>query len=515
MAESNAAQPNTIPAIVKMLKERTGISYKATISRMSDLLGWEYTIDRFNRKFRAKQPARSYDTDELVALIKVYTSPLIADRRCTVDEAFRLFDLANIPRRDFQQLEAIFPGEVVQRQWRHYQNNPAELARIRRLIRNFDGYIDDKTRNFVGRQFVFDAIQQFVEANSSGYFIIRGDPGIGKTALMAQLVKTQRYIHYFNIRAEGINQASDFLRSICAQLVHRYRLEYTDLPPEAGQDSGFLNHLLAQVALEVKRSGEPCIVVVDALDEADSLGVPTGENIMYFPVCLPEGVYIVATARRETLNLRVDAPLQYLDIEHDTPENDLDVRRYVVAQYSRPGILTYISNWRLDGEHFVELLVKKSEGNFMYLHYVLPEIENGSYRVLPLETLPSGLVNYYEDHWQRMKLKNPDAWFDYKLPVLVALTAVFSPVSIDLIQDFSKVASRARIHAVLDEWSPFLHAQKVTENGSTQIRYRFYHLSFLEFVEEKQEVQAELIDLTAMHMQISRAMIDALHSAPS
>ena len=242
---------------------------------------------------------------------------------------------------------------------------------------------------------------------------------------MAQLVKTEQYIHYFNIRAEESTDerfSAQHLRAVDRPL--RARLPGAAIGNRT--DSGFLNKLLAQVSAAVKQSGEPCIIVVDALDEADSLGTPTGKNILYFPVSLPERDLFVATARRDSLNLRTDAPLKFFPIAHDDQRNAHDVRQFVELQHSRPKILAYISHWQIESERFVDLLVGKSEGNFMYLHYVLPEIERGAYQTLALEAIPAGLDNYYEDHWQRMKNRNPDAWFDYKLPVLVALTAALS-----------------------------------------------------------------------------------------
>src|SRR5205085_450094 len=96
---------------------------------------------------------------------------------------------------------------------------------IRDQIRDYSRYIEEKTRGFVGRQFVFDAITQFTHQHPRGYFIVRGDPGIGKSALTAQLVKTGGHIHHFNIRAEGSSKADQFLRNLCAQLIARYNLD--------------------------------------------------------------------------------------------------------------------------------------------------------------------------------------------------------------------------------------------------------------------------------------------------
>jgi hypothetical protein len=52
-------------------------------------------------------------------------------------------------------------------------------------IRFFAALIADKTEGFVGRRFVFAALDGFPRHNRSGYFLVQDEPGIGKTALLA------------------------------------------------------------------------------------------------------------------------------------------------------------------------------------------------------------------------------------------------------------------------------------------------------------------------------------------
>ena len=83
-----------------------------------------------------------------------------------------------------------------------------------------------------------------------------------------------------------------------------------------------------------------------------------------------------------------------------------------------------------------------------------------------------------------MRGKDTEAWFSYKLPVLMRLAAAEYPMSIDMIQQLSKVRDRARIVAVLQEgeWGQFLHVDAVPYEGGTQKRYSLYHPSFQEFL---------------------------------
>ena len=53
----------------------------------------------------------------------------------------------------------------------------------------FKTLIEDKTKWFVGRTYVFDAIQSFIDCHPNGYFTITGDPGQGKSAILAKNVR--------------------------------------------------------------------------------------------------------------------------------------------------------------------------------------------------------------------------------------------------------------------------------------------------------------------------------------
>jgi hypothetical protein len=139
-----------------------------------------------------------------------------------------------------------------------------------------------------------DAVAEFIRTNKSGDEI-RGDPGIGKSALAGQLVKINDYIHHFNVRAMSCNTPEAFLRNICAQLITAYDLPYQSLPAEAARYAGFLSSLFGEAT--ASRPGQPVVIVVDALDEVDDTATATGRNPLYLPVKLPDGVYVILTAQ--------------------------------------------------------------------------------------------------------------------------------------------------------------------------------------------------------------------------
>lgn len=364
---------------------------------------------------------------------------------------------------------------------------------IRDKIRDATELIDEKTRGFVGRKFVFDEVERFLAKRDHGYFLLTGEPGIGKTALIAELVRCHGWVHHFNSRPAGIYRPEAFLENVCAQLIVAHRLGYASLPPEATGDGGFLSSLLEKTARKLGRN-EKLVLLIDALDETDRDGLLAGVNPLYLPPALPTGVYAVVSSRplRDEEAPTFTDPVFGLDLKHDSDQNLADIRELVESQLGRRGIREYMTAQALTETDFVEQMVKKSAGNFMYLSYVLPAIEDGAYRNRDLDDLPDGLERYYGDHWKRMRGSDPEVWLRQKLPVLGALTVIAEAVPFDLIAHLAGGIERRWVREVLQQWRPFLHlSEREDENGRSYTLYRIYHQSFHDFLIGKDEVADE------------------------
>lgn len=373
-------------------------------------------------------------------------------------------------------------------------------------ITDSSALVQTKTEGFVGRRWVFEAIDRFTREESRGYFIVRGEPGIGKTSLIAEMVRREKAVHHFNIQSAGIRTPQQFLRNVCAQLIATYGLDYSSLPADATEGSAFLTVLLGKVAGRL-RPAEKALLLIDALDESDLGALTPGANALYLPSILPPSVYLVLTTRFKDLPLRIESRLGQLDIRQDLPENLEDIREYVENHLPHSGVRTYLASQGLDETTFVTDMVGKSQGNFMYLHHVLPEIETGAFQQRPIASLPEGLENYYEDHWKRMRAQKGEDWFHQQLPVLVALTAVKEPISIDLVGRFSGLLDRRRVRPVLEEWAQFLYvAKEMDEAGRPRKLYRLYHASFFDFIAAKEPVEDERVNLEEAHRRIAEAL---------
>jgi hypothetical protein len=352
-------------------------------------------------------------------------------------------------------------------------------------VHEFETLIRERTAHFVGRDFIFGAIDAWLLNPDfrSGYIVVRGEPGVGKTALLAELVQRRGYVHHFNIGTQNIRSVHDFLTNICAQLIVRYGLAYTYLPPEAS-DSGFLSRLLAEASESA--SGSPVVVAVDALDEADSVGLPRGANLLFLPQALPPHVYFVLSTReREDYHLVVDRR-EDIFLDDSSPENQEDVRRYIrdfIAGH-QPTMDTRLGEWQVGPDAFQSTIAERSQGNFMYLVHVLGDILSARLNPQNIENvrnLPRGLREYYRRHWRTMEVQDRDRFEREYKPVILILAAAREPVTVEQIADWTELDTFSIQH-VISDWREFLNADG--GNDSEPVRYRLYHASFQEFLRE-------------------------------
>lgn len=369
-------------------------------------------------------------------------------------------------------------------------------------VRYFERLVEERTRNFVGRDFIFRAIDEKLRDPDfpSGYILVRGEPGIGKTALLSQMVKTRGYVHHFNIAPQNIRSTRAFLENVCAQLIVRYQLDHATLPPEASEDSAYLDQLLGEAA--AASGDEPVVVLVDALDEAEDVGLAANTNRLFLPQVLPPGVFIVMTSR-EQIDYRLDVDQrQDIYLRDDDPQNLDDVRSYV-RRYLREHeaqMTGRIAAWNLAADEFVELLTDKSQGNFMYLVHVLADVRTGllsSHTVDNIRDLPHGLRAYYQRHWRTMRAQNQERFERIYEPVLRILATVREPVTVAAVEEWTGV-DPARVGEVIQDWRPYLNEER-TPSGD--LLYRVYHASFQDFLAE------EGVGLKPYHEKIAMAAL--------
>jgi len=252
------------------------------------------------------------------------------------------------------------------------------------------------------------------------------------------------------------------------------------------------------------RPDEPIIVVVDALDEADDAGLPPAVNRLYLPPALPPNTFFIVTTREQidyrlTVDRREDVYLR-----DDDPQNLADIGVFIgkFIDEHRDAMTPRIAAWGVARDQFVEVMKERSQGNFMYLVYVLRDIRDGRLTAGNIENirkLPQGLRDYYRRHWRQMEVADRDQFTALYKPVLLLLAAVREPVSVEQIHGWTTLED-GDIRRVLTEWRQFLNEE---EGERDEPMWRVYHASFREFLREE-------VGLREQHATIARAALSKI-----
>ncbi|TMQ94552.1 ATP-binding protein [Actinomadura soli] len=348
--------------------------------------------------------------------------------------------------------------------------------------------VAERARSFVGRGWVIARLDEILSAPgfTSGYVLITGEPGIGKTSLLSYLVSTRGLIHHFNSRAEGPTSATAFFRMVSAQLAARYGVQeatFSDTSMSGAQFSDLLYRAAMSASAE-----RPLVLAIDALDEAE---VPSpGANRLFLPRVLPPHTYVVATSRElDDQHLRVDRR-EVVHIPDDAPANLADITEYIRSSSSGPNAAAFAARrnaWSMTETEFESFLASRSEGNFLYISYMLADI---AYDRLPEAALsdpsllPVGLKEYYKNHWDVMRQRWPQTMAGKYEAALRCLAVMREPVPIQTWTDFApeEVDETVARH-VIREWRQFLNT-RWSDHYNTFL-YVVYHSTFVDFLRDE------------------------------
>lgn len=485
--------------IVVEIKEKLGLNSAQTPEKFDDLYVHalvEYGLEVKNDfdKTQLELNLKFFDNQKVRKVFyKTFSSAQTLD--FNYQEWNLLRDEAQKDRIDVLQVEKFYqafvnvakrsinPGQhITNVQLQEHLKKPTEPLEQSLYPDEFKALIEEKTKVFCGRVFVFKEFDDFREKHTKGYFTVIGDAGMGKSAIAAQSLLKYKAICYFNIRAEGRNTPDQFLQSIRQQLINRYQLE------NAENDN--LPILLTKVNKKFA-DGETLVIVVDALDEVEQSG---SGNLLSLPKNLPERIYFLLTRRRYAQNdkrlLTEEIPEQQLDLTANEyrVSNRNDVREYInkFINYEPEGhsLKAWIQQRKIEQLDFVEQVARKSENNFMYLYYVLQSIARGDYQDLSLEELPEKLQGYYEQHWKQMGMDTPDKRTN--AIILCVLVEVGKPISCESIARITK-RDEYDVLELLNKWLEFLRKQKENQEDY----YSIYHQSFADFLRNQPTLKRE------------------------
>ncbi|REG30532.1 NACHT domain-containing protein, partial [Archangium gephyra] len=257
----------------------------------------------------------------------------------------------------------------------------------------------------LGREDVMAELDELlVGGPSRGWVLVKGGPGMGKSALLAEWLKQREGAglpvpphHFLRRGVEDWDRPEVVKRNLAAQVERLYpELADSNARPETR-----LRELLQRVSdKELKPRNERLVLVVDGLDEVE--GEPGGSNPLprFLPHALPPGVKVLC-ASRPTYPY-----LSWLEAQAGLHTIDLDGERWagsnrnVVRQYWEHVAPRFVPPLT---PAFVREVVQRAEANVLYAVKLEEWLRGQPEKKRRVELLPRGLEALLEENWARIQ----------------------------------------------------------------------------------------------------------------
>lgn len=340
----------------------------------------------------------------------------------------------------------------------------------------FHQRIEELTETFKGRTQERLRIKEFIEKKDKGYFSIQGNPGIGKSALIAQLFKDLsnqtpklpiKLVEYF-IRRGTAQANSTYLLNYLLKVTDTHFSEGKSIQAEGKTNRDLQQQLFAKWRVYGDANPkEKLVFFIDGLDE----GVEN-DILSYLPRENFKDIIVIYGSRpgghKDIEAFWTELPVEYHQslLLTGLSKNDIRALLYEVGNKYE---IEKDSAW-------IDTVEKRSEGNPLYLKLLCNAIENGSIPYNDPKALPTEINEYYKAILTRYANDSQDG--DALLSSLFVFAAAvdyLTPVHLQLINGFG-TAQSIRIESTLKE---VLYENPLTEEV---LDYQLFHESFREFL---------------------------------
>lgn len=342
--------------------------------------------------------------------------------------------------------------------------------------------IEELTDTFKGRNIEREKLLQFVIQKKKGYLSVQGNPGVGKSALLAQFLKDLRS----NEEAKKIKVISYFIRrgTPQAQVNHflNYLIKCTDGVFPAGREIvalddsywSLLNKLFEKWRLWGDHNkGDKLLFLVDGLDEAVD-----DQIVNFMPRENFENILIIYGSRPGGHHY-IDEFWGTLPADHHTK---LELKG-LTREDIRAMLYEVANKYEIERESpWINNILDRSQGNPLYLKLLCSAIENGSITLNDAHAIPNEIDDYYKAILQRYANdKDGDAIFA-SLFTFAASKDYLTIPHIGLINKLSD-ATLERVGSTLKE--------VLNENPLTKdvLDYQLFHESFREYLVKQNGVK--------------------------
>ena len=346
-----------------------------------------------------------------------------------------------------------------------------------------------KREGFVGREWLFRLVNDWRrEATGKRAAVITGEPGIGKSAIVAELAaRSPEFgivaVHFADAAYSDLLDAGGFVQSVARQLAAVFP-DYAVLAAEPGtllklknaptQPAEALRDGVLMPLSKLKPpDGGPYLILVDSMDEAlTTSGAATIPDLLsglldHFPPWLK----VLTTSRPEPEVMAKLKRLQETQLKADLGDNRADVRTYIAGRTGEPEVSAKLG--AVEPVTFISQLDTAAAGNFLYAAEVFRAVREGDLDPADQGDIPPGLEGLYHRFFER-RFPNREAQYPDARAVLELLAAAEAPLPEVMLADATGFHRVDRLNPTLRRLSQFTRA----DGGG----YRVYHRSLADWL---------------------------------
>ena len=351
-------------------------------------------------------------------------------------------------------------------------------------LQSFKDHIEVLTEVFKGRREELQQISDFITNNSSGFLCVWGPPGVGKSALLARVSQLLSYspeirnqqestvewpelkfttVEYF-IRRNSSDTVVDLFDKLAQRLDFRFGIKMELGKTEEERRSLFQTRL-SLISKQLKEE-ERLLLIIDGLDEAKA-GDPM---LAYLPKQQVDKILILYGSRpQQAIKFSF---YDSLDREYRT---EFDLGALSLADI-RAVLMEHVNKYELS-QKYIESVLRKSEGNPLYLKFLCRGLEKKIYQLNKSSDLPKGMTELYDNALVKMENDFPGT-----TNYLNLLAAANDFVSIEMAAELVGMQVSEFKNRILSVCSELLFENPIT---TTVEDYQLFHESLREYLKEK------------------------------
>jgi hypothetical protein len=349
----------------------------------------------------------------------------------------------------------------------------------------FKEMVEYLTETFKGRRKELHELLNFLSSKRTGFLFIWGGPGVGKSALLARIIQILSWspeirgqagieeniflnkihvIEYLIRRDMGSNKTEDMINYLLLRLDKNFKLNYKPGRTIKEQNEN-LRSFLQEISGKIPET-ERVVLVIDGLDEA----VEVPELLDALPRILPDKILAIYSSRRNQEVERI--VYDNLDRENRSKTSLCGLS----IEDTRAILYEYTNKYKLDPE-YVETIVKKSEGNPLFIKLLCLGLENRDYKLNDIINLPGNLNDIYRNIFERLHKNTPGS-----LEFLRMLASAKDFVSAQMVSEVLNLDIDILLTNILKNCGEVLIEKTIVSNGVTTISYQLFHESLRDYI---------------------------------